>query len=206
MRLRTALENRRGITLLDLLVALSLLAIAAGGIFAGFRGSLKAWTIAQQYTGEQHNARLVLDWTSRRVRMAGNGFAGTAITVAAAGEVVFFGNADVDPAVECFRIYRNTNPALGEVNVVYAAASEDPNCGAIATSVGQPLSAYEEVQSLAVTALTLQYFDGINPSPLGPLPLTGTQRATVRRIEITLSANGVQFLAPFTLSTQVTIR
>jgi Tfp pilus assembly protein PilW len=198
-------RSSRGITLLDLVVGLSLLSIAAGGIFAGFQGSLKAWTIAQQYAGEQHNARVVLDWTTRRLRMAGNGFAGTAFTVAAADEVLFFGNTDDDAAVECHRIYRNTNPIVGETNVVYAAIGEEPNCSTIATSIGQPLSTYEEVQTLSVTSLVLQYFDGTGQL-LTPLPLSVTQRATIRRIQITIAASGVQFLGPFTLRTQVTIR
>ncbi len=208
MRLRTLLANHRGISLLDLLVGLSLLAIAAGGIFAGFKGSLKAWTVAQQYTGEQHNARLVLDWASRRLRMAGNGFAGTPLEWAAAEEIRFFGNTDDDTAVECYRIYRNTNPAVGEVNVVYAAVNEGSGCFTpvpIATQVGQPLSAYEEVQALAVTALSMQYFNA-SGAALGPSPLDATRRATIRRVEITIAASGVQFLNPFTLSTQVTIR
>ena len=209
--LRATLKDHRGITLLDLLVALSLLAIGAGGIFAGFKGSLKAWTIAQQYAGEQHNARVVLDWISRRVRMAGNGYSGTPIAAAATGEIVFFGDTDNDPLLnndpqfECYRIYRNTNPAVGEVNVVYAVASEDPNCGSIWTSVGQPLSAYEEVQALAVTSLSFLYFDA-SGNELTPLPLTPAGRAAIRRIRITIAASGVQFLGPFTLSTEVTIR
>ena len=182
---------------MDLLVGLSLMAVSAGGVFAGFKGSLKAWTIAQQYAGEQHNARTVLDWATRRLRMAGNSFAGTAIDVAKADDIVFFADTNDNGVAECHRLYLNTVE-----RVVYTYVGEVASC---ATQVGEPMSANVEAQTLAVTALTLRYFDG-SGNLLTPLPLTQAQRTVVRRVELTIAANGLQFLPPFTLSTQVFIR
>lgn len=200
MKLRRNLFDNRGITLMDLLVGLSLLAVAAGGVFAGFKGSLKAWTIAQQYAGEQHNARLVLDWATRRLRMAGSGFAGTPFARAEVDEVVFYGNTDDNPAtIECHHIYLNAGQG-----VVYAHTAQLPTDCNTPDTGGQPLSANVEAQTLAVTALNLQYFDA--DGVLLPPPLTGAQLTNVHRIQMTIAASGLQFLGPFTLSTQVTRR
>jgi Tfp pilus assembly protein PilW len=193
---RASLLDSRGITLMDLLVGLSLMAVAAGGIFAGFKGSLKAWTIAQQYAGEQHNARMVLDWATRRLRMAGKEFPGTAIAVADADDIVFFADTNDNGNAECHRLYLNSPE-----RVVYSYVGEVASC---TTQAGQPMSANVEAQTLAVTTLSLQYFDG-SGNLLTPLPLTQAQRTLVRRVELTIAANGLQFLPPFTLSTQVFI-
>lgn len=195
---RPALDSR-GISLLDVLVGLSLMAVAAGGVFAGFKGSLKAWTVAQQYAGEQHNARTVSDWATRRMRMIGNGYPLTPVAVARADEIVFFAETNDPPngVAECHRLYLNATE-----RVVYSYRGETTDCSA---EVGERMSTNVEAQSLAVTTLSFQYFDAAG-SLLTPLPLTAAQRSTIRRIELTIAASGLQFLPPFTLSTQVFIR
>jgi hypothetical protein len=191
--------DSRGITLMDLLVGLSLMAVAAGGVFAGFKGSLKAWTVAKQYAGEQHNARMVLDWATRRLRMAGNAYSATPIAVADADEVVFFGDTVDDgvAAALCHRLYLNAAE-----RVVYTYADVVSDCTG---QVGGPMSANVEAQTLAVTTLDLHYFDG-DGNELNPRPLSATQRALIRRVELRLAASGLQFLPPFELRTQVSIR
>jgi hypothetical protein len=193
---RSRLFDTRGITLMDLLVGLSLMAVSAGGVFAGFKGSLKAWTIAQQYAGEQHNARMVLDWGTRRLRMAGKDYPSTPIAVADAANIVFFADTNGNGNAECHRLYLNAAE-----RVVYSYVGEVASC---TTQAGEPMSANVEAQTLAVTSLSLQYFDG-SGNLLTPLPLTQAQRTLIRRVELTIAANGLQFLPPFTLSTQVFI-
>lgn len=120
--------------------------------------------------------------------------------------MVFLGNTDEDPSIECYRIFLNATPPL-ELNVVYAAENEGSGCVSptpITFQTGQALSAYEEVQRLTVTSLRLEYFTA--SGGVISVPVTGSDLATIRRVRITIQASGVQFLGPFTLSTEVTIR
>jgi hypothetical protein len=197
LEVRRQLTNHAGITLLDLLVGLMLLGVGAVGIFAGFKSALTGWTTGQQFVGEQHNARVVLDWTTRRLRMAGNEYPGARFQIAAAGEILFYGNTDGDPAIECHHIYLDAGVA--EVNTTEATC---------AGFDGQPLTANVEARTFSVTALTLRYFDGDDGSgnELTALPLNSLDRAKIRRIEIEIRVAGVQAASPTSMTTQVKIR
>lgn len=199
MSAHVGLADNRGITLLDLLVGLMLLAVGALGIFAGFKSALAGWTTGQQFVGEQHNARVTLDWMTRRLRMAGNGFGGARFQLADVSEIVFYGNSDGDPAIECYRVYLNA--AEG---VVYVNTTETVCAG----GVGQPLTANVEARTFVVTGLTLRYFDRAAGSgnALTALPLSSLDRAKIGRIEIEIRVAGVQAASPTSMTTQVIIR
>ncbi len=193
-----------GFGLLDVLVGLLLLAVAAGGIFAGFKGVLNAWVLARQVAGEQQNARATLDWMARRIRMAGVGYDGPRVVLADETALAVAGDFDGDGQVECHRFF--LNPAD---QVVYTAVVEplvDP--GACTTGAAQPLSADVEANRIAVTALRFRYFDDTaGPgTELTPLPLTATQRAKVRRVRMTIEVRGGQVTGPFALSAEAVIR
>jgi len=177
------LADYRGITLLDLLVGLMLLGVGAVGIFAGFKSALAGWTTGQQFVGEQHNARVTLDWMTRRLRMAGNAYSGARFQVADAGEILFYGNTDGDPAVECFHIY--LDGGVVEVKTTEATCTGFD---------GEPLTANAEARTFSVTRLTLRYFDGEAGSgnALTALPLNSLDRAKIRRIEVELRVAGVR--------------
>ncbi|OFX29751.1 MAG: hypothetical protein A2Z07_02540 [Armatimonadetes bacterium RBG_16_67_12] len=200
-----SLPNTHGAVLIDVLVGLTILALAAGGIFAGFKGSLGAWTIAQQLTGEQHNARLVLDWAARRLRAVGSGYTGAPFLRAEANNIVFVGDTDGNGQVECHRLYLNATQG-----VVYTARLE-PLPGTLSqceSAVGDPLTASIEARSLAVTALTLRYFNdesggGVEYTPPVTDPLA---RSRIRRVQITILARGLQSPDVLEMSTDVFIR
>lgn len=200
-----SLPNTRGAVLMDVLVGLTILSLAAGGIFAGLKGSLRAWTTAQQLVGEQHNARLVLDWVARRLRAAGNGYSGAPFLRAEAGNIVFVGDTDGNGQVECHRLYLNATQG-----VVYAARLE-PLPGFLSqceSAVGDPLTASIEARSLAVTGLILRYFDdsaggGVEYAP----PVTDAlSRSRIRRVQITIRARGLQSPDVLEMSTDVVTR
>lgn len=199
-----SLPCTRGAALIDVLVGLTILSLAAGGIFAGFKGSLRAWTIAQQLTGEQHNARLVLDWAARRLRAAGNRYTGVPFLRAEADNIVFVGDTDWNGDVECHRLYLNA--AEG---VVYAASLPLPGTlSQCESAVGDPLTASMEARSLAVTALTLRYFNdesggGVEYAPPVTDPLA---RSRIRRVQITIQARGLQSPDVLEMSTDVFTR
>lgn len=196
----------RGAALTDILVGLMIFSLAASGIFAGYKAALAAWITAQQFAGEQHNARLVLDWAIRRIRAAGSVYAGgTPIITAGASEIVFIGDADGNNQVECHRIYLNS----GE-GVVYAGRIEPlpADLNLCRTVVGNPITANVEARSLVVTSLDIAYYDG-SPgagSPLVP-PVTGsTALASIRRVGITIQAQGLQSSGTLPMSAQALIR
>ena len=199
-------RNEQGITLVDLIVGLLLLAIGGVGIFSGYRAALAGWKVSQQFAGEQQNARAVLDWVTRRARMAGNNpdnvpYPGIRFQLASATAIVFTGNTDGDSAIECHRIYLNT--AEG---VVYAHETELPSL--CAGGVGRPLSARIEANRLTVTGLAIRYFDreAASGNELMTVPLSGLDRARIRRIAIQITVRGVQFVGPLSMSTQVVVR
>jgi hypothetical protein len=200
-----SLPTTRGAALMDVLVGLTILSLAAGGIFAGLKGSLGAWTIGQQLTGEQHNARLVLDWTARRLRASGNGYTGVPFLRVEANNVVFVGDTDGNGQVECHRLYLNATQG-----VVYAARVEPlpVTLSQCESAVGDPLTASMEARSLAVTALTLRYFDdsaggGVEYAP----PVTDPfARSRIRRVQITIRARGLQSPDVLQMSTDVFVR
>lgn len=195
-------RNEQGISLVDLIVGLMLLALGGVGIFAGYRAALAGWKVSQQFAGEQQNSRAVLDWVTRRARMAGNNYAGFRFVVATASEIVFNGDTNGDPStIECHRIYLNT--AEG---VVYAHETALPS--PCAGGVGRPLSARIEASRLTVTGLAIRYFDreAASGNELTSLPLSGLDRARIRRIAIQITVRGVQFVGPLSMSTQVVVR
>lgn len=204
MRVRRRMRHDRGATLTDILVGLMILSLAASGIFAGHKAALAAWITAQQFAGEQHNVRLVLDWTVRRVRGAGTGYADTPIRKASASEIVFIGDADGDGQVECYRIYLNT----GE-GVVYAGRIEPlpPDLNLCTTVVGNPITANVEARSLVVTSLDIAYYDG-GSGPGNPLtpPVGSAALPSIRRVVITIQAQGLQSPGTFAMSSQAVIR
>lgn len=203
--------RERGSTLLELVVGLALLGVAFGGIFSGFKGGLSAWIVAQQFTGEQANARAILTWTTRRLRMAGSMYPGTPITVANASEVVFYYQvpaAGGAPVSWCNRIYRNATDGIVYIARTWATSPTLPaDCGVV---TGDPISTGAEARRLTVTGLTLNYFDD-SASPAGgnqltSLPLSLTDRVRVRRIEVVIDVTGLQLASPLRMASQVYLR
>jgi hypothetical protein len=200
-----ARNGSRGAILMDVTVGLAILAMAAGGIFAGFKASLNAWSTAQQFAGEQHNTRIVLDWAARRLRGMGSGYFGVPLLWAATTDVAFVGDTNGDGQIECHRIYLNADE-----EVVYAFSGPAPSqVASCATMTGSPLTANVEARNLTITGLDMQYFDDSQDggAAYATLPITDPlARSAVRRIRITIQARGLQSPGAFTMSSDVHIR
>src|SRR3990172_11218036 len=69
----TPRRRERGFTIMELLVALSLLAVMLLVAFTVFSIPFRAWMAGRKLADEQQNARLVLEWMTRRLRLAGMG-------------------------------------------------------------------------------------------------------------------------------------
>ncbi len=195
-----AMRNHRGNTLLEVLVALSVFAVASLGIFAAFKTSLSGWQVTQQFTSEQQSARAVLEWLSRRIRMIGVGYTGVepVVDYAYANEIRYRVGS------ECHRIY-----LLGGVIFHQTGPSTVP-CGTTGTS--RPLTSDRDAAQLTAQNLLFRYFNAATGGPDDPgvsempTPVLGAGRDLIKRVEVEVTINGTQDPVPFTTSTQATIR
>lgn len=182
----------RGIVLMEVLVALSVFAVASIAMFAAFKTAWGGWQVVQQMASEQQAARTVLDRVSRRIRMIGVDYAGTDPPVVSArtGEITFWASG------QCHRIYVSGG-------VVYHQAGT--SCG---SGTARPVTPGWDARQLTVTRLAFRYFNAATEggAPIDPVgdTIAAADLPTIKRIEITVSIRGNQ--APFALSTQAVIR
>jgi len=177
-------RDQSGFTILEVLVALSLLGIVSLTAFAVFTASFRSLLTGRDFSNEQQNARVALEWMSRRLRMAGTGAPpGTVefITEADANAVAFRADVDGDGTAEWHRFCLDTTEGAVREDID-TAGSPASSCtlatGSSITSRG--------LRPIRVVALTFAYFRG-DEVPLPSLPLSATDRALVRRVRITLS-------------------
>ncbi len=67
-------RDQTGLTLVELLVALVMLAVIFGGMFASTSAMARSWAVGQHRVGVQQMGRASLDWMIRRIRLAGQGY------------------------------------------------------------------------------------------------------------------------------------
>ena len=85
-------SNRKGFTLVELLIAMAISGIVAGAIFTAFLSQQKSYLIQDQVAGMQQNIRAAMDIVVREIRMAGydpSGDSGAGV-IAAAEETFTF--------------------------------------------------------------------------------------------------------------------
>jgi prepilin-type N-terminal cleavage/methylation domain-containing protein len=68
--LRTWLQNQRGFTLAELLVAVAVIGLVMAGVFVVQRGGLQAYLLGSSRVETQQNARVALDLMTRELRSA----------------------------------------------------------------------------------------------------------------------------------------
>ena len=175
----TPRRQAQGFTVLELLMALSLLAVMLLVAFTVFSGPFRAWLSGRKLADEQHNARLVLEWTTRRLRMAGWGVpVGTEeyFTQAATDSVTFLANIDGMGGAEPHRFCIDADGGVVREQI---GATVTASC-----ATGAPLTS-RGVRPLKVVLLQFAYFNG-RQEPLSPLPLTQDQRPGVAWVRIVL--------------------
>jgi len=175
----------RGHSVLELLVSLSLLAVMLLVGFTLFSGTFKAWLAGRKLADEQQNARVVLEWMTRRLRLAGLGTAaGTSeyFSEAAAAALTFLADVDGDGAAEVHRFCIDVTPGVVREQI---AAGVTGTCAA-----GGQLTS-RGIRPLKVVQLRFDYLDGLQ-APLTPLPLTAGQRSSVAWVRIAVSLDSNQ--------------
>ncbi len=73
LKMRTLFKESKGITLVELMVAVVISAILIAGLFRTFIGQQKTYTVQEQVVEMQQNARLAIGKMMKEIRMAGFG-------------------------------------------------------------------------------------------------------------------------------------
>ncbi len=68
------LSRQEGLTLIEVLVATVLIGMMLSTMFVSVRGVLHAWATGQHRLGIQQNGRNAIEWVTRRIRVAGQGW------------------------------------------------------------------------------------------------------------------------------------
>ena len=158
--MRTSLRwmgDRRGLTLVELLVALAMLAVIFGGMFASTSAMARSWATGQHRVGVQQTGRASLDWMIRRIRLAGQGYERSWASclpfyrVAEAARFRF--RADVAPGGGACGPFEELEYAVSGgrlVETIYRAGG---------SSTSRALTVNEEVGIITVTDLNFCYYD-----------------------------------------------
>ncbi len=90
--MRRLRRNNVGFTLIEVLIALSIVSFVLGGIYAAYRGQLRTFNTQEQMVDMQQNIRVATYFLERELRMAGldpSGDAGAGFIAAAADTINF---------------------------------------------------------------------------------------------------------------------
>jgi Tfp pilus assembly protein PilW len=195
--------RQHGYALYEVLIAMSILGLVAIGIFLAFKAGTTTWTTSQQFVAEQQNARALVKSIARGVRMIGYQYTGgnSAVINGTATDLSFYADIDGDGTMECYRYYLSGG-------VVYQAVVQGSSCASsILNATGQPITASRESKGLNVTNLTFTYYNAANQGGAAlTAPLSSTDLALVRRIDVAATVQGVTSITPFTIETQAVVR
>ena len=173
-------RGERGLSILEVMVAMTLFGVVVTATAAGFFAPYRAWMSGRNMINEQHNARVVLEWMSRRLRVAGlNAPAGTSEFFSSAEQtaVAFLADIDRNGSAEAHRFC---------LDAVTGVVREQIGAGVTTTcTLGAPITAMNDGRALRVVLMDFEYYDG-QERALTPLPLSAAQRPLVARVRIVL--------------------
>ncbi|MDR7415141.1 MAG: prepilin-type N-terminal cleavage/methylation domain-containing protein [Armatimonadota bacterium] len=158
-----------GLTLVELLVASTLLGVAAVCCAAALGALLRAWQAGTALVDEQQTARFALDWVVRRLRMADR------FTEAAGGSVAFEADLTSLLGSELHRFCLDEDDGILREQIGSDVSS---TCNR-----GGPLNAREGTRGVRILGLVFAYFDAEN-RPLTPLPLGTPELGRITRIQV----------------------
>jgi prepilin-type N-terminal cleavage/methylation domain-containing protein len=165
--------DRKGMTLVEMMVALALFGVVMGVVFSFLHGSRDSYTSMSGQVETQQNVRAVLTLLSREIRTAGcdpaeAGF--DRLVIADSGRIHCRMDLDGDGTIE-------VGEPAEDVDYVFDDANEE----LLRNSGGGPVAIMR-----GVSDLTLTYFDAAG-NVLGPLPLSADARRQVRTIQISIT-------------------
>lgn len=153
-------HDERAFTVLEVLVALSLFGVVLLTGFAAFNASYRGLVAGKEMADEHQNARLVLEWITRRIRLAGIGAPpGTTafFSEAAPSALAFVADADADGVLEWRRYCLDAGAGAVREEVREPAPTPLPFAGGACS--GDPITS-QGLHALRVSALQFSYFNG----------------------------------------------
>ncbi|MDR5708463.1 MAG: prepilin-type N-terminal cleavage/methylation domain-containing protein [Armatimonadota bacterium] len=158
-----------GLTLIELLVASTLLGVVAICCAAALQVLLRAWQMGTALAEEQQTARFALDWMVRRLRMADR-------LREAAGDAVSF-EADLTslPGAELHRFCLDRGGGILREQI---GGDVSTTCNR-----GGPLNAREGKRGVRILEMAFAYFDAENRL-LEPLPVDSPDLERIARIRV----------------------
>ena len=188
---REELKNRRGLTLVELMISLLIFGIVIGVVFSFLVGSRNSYNDTRQRAQYQQSVRAVLSLVTREIRSAGcdpteSGF--EIIAAAAAGQLRcqsdLNGDADTGDLGPDESVTYTFNAAAGEL-------SRDNGTGAVVILRG-------------LTAWTFTYY-AADGTVLAAMPLSALDRARVREVEVDLAGETAEG-EPVSYGTRIALR
>ena len=111
------LHNRKGFTLLELLVAMALSVIVMASIYSTYYSQQKSYIVQEQLAAMEQNLRAAMFYMERDIRMAGcdpTRKTAAGITTADATELIFSEDTDGDGTTTSVRYILNDNDGDGD--------------------------------------------------------------------------------------------
>lgn len=178
--------RQSGLTLLEVLVSLSLLGVVMLASFSALNVPFRAYLAGRDIADEQQNARFVLEWMVRRIRVIGLGYDKTlaepaAVREAGANSLAFLADADGDGNQYWYRYCR----ASGTVyeHRLSSNPGTAPTCG---TGAGAAPLTSRGIRPVFVETLDFKYFDNTETQLSSTDLATETGRAQIARVQIAL--------------------
>jgi len=166
----TKLREHRGFTLVELMVGLSLSAIAGAVLFSIFVGSQRMYYDTREMVGDTGDSRVVLGMLAHEIRSAGSDLASANVQTIADAQLEALrlqSDLDGDGVIEF------TEPPE-DVTYSYDSSAKTLSRD---TGVSGPITLLEDV------TMYFEYMDK-NGTVVGPPPLDSAQRATVRTVVV----------------------
>lgn len=169
-----------GTTILEVLVAFSLFGVVTLTAFAVFSTSFKGMLAGRGFADEHQNTRLVLEWMTRRLRLAGLGVSPSEVfTEGTATSVAFQYDSDRDGTAEVHRFCWDSSEGAIREEVGSISTGCGPSSGAPVSSRG--------LRPVKVVLADFRYFRGDEVELARPL--NAATLPQVKRLRIILGAD-----------------
>jgi type IV pilus assembly protein PilW len=177
-------KDKKGFTLIELMVAMAIATIVMAAIYSTYRSQLRSHITQQALVEMQQNARASMYVVERAIKSAGydpDGTQATEISTAADNTIIFTTSA-VSDGID--------NDGDGDID---AADTDGGEVGTFTYSlVGQDLQRTVGATAPQPVAENIEVLDFVyldeNSNVLGPTPLSAANRDAIRSIQITLIA------------------
>ncbi len=197
------IQNRRGFTIIEAVVSMSILLMIGLGIIAFERSVLTNTKVLQSELTAQQQVRRTLAGFVSDLRAATQSSAGAyAIEVAATSTLTFYANIDSDASIEKIRYFVATGTlrrgTIKPTGTVYNSANE---------KISIIVKDYANPTSTPIFTFYDTGYDGFTSSSTDPLPVPiNIPSIRMVKMSIVVNPNGVRSPVMQTYTTQVSIR